>query len=52
MVTKSHKLKYLFDWFFALIMNLILDFTDEVCIERKMNHNFELEKSKTQKIVN
>jgi len=51
-VTKSHKLKYHFAWFFALIMKQSLDFTEELCIERKVNNNFELEKSKTQKTMN
>jgi len=36
MLTKSHKLKYHFDWIFTLIMNLSLDFTVNVCIERKV----------------
>jgi len=48
-VTKSHKLKYHFAWFFTLIMNQSLDFTEEVCTEIKVNHNFEIEKSKTKK---
>ena len=52
MDTKSHKRIYHFAWFFALIMKLCLDFTDEVCVERKVNNNFELKKMKTQKTVN
>jgi len=33
-------------------MKLCLDFTEEVCEERKVNNNFELKKMKTQKTVN
>jgi len=50
--TKSHKLKYHFDWIFTLIMNLSLDFTVNVFIERKGNNNFEFKKTLTQKTTN
>jgi len=52
MFTKSHKLKYHFARISALIMNLSLDFTVNVCIERKVNNNFELKKTLTQKTTN
>jgi len=52
MFTKSHKLKYHFDWIFTLIMNLSLDFTVNVFIERKVNNNFEFKKTLTQKTTN
>jgi len=50
--TKSHKQIYHFAWFFALIMKLCLDFTEELCAEIKVNNNFEFQKLKTQKKVN
>jgi hypothetical protein len=39
-VTKSYKIKYHFAWIFTLIMNLSLDFTVNVCIERKVRKKF------------
>ena len=52
MFIKSHKLKYHFAWIFMLIMNLSLDFTVNVCLERKVNNNFEFKKTLTQKTMN
>jgi len=29
-------------------MNLFLDFTEEICAKRKMNHNFEIKKTQNK----
>jgi len=50
--TKYNKLKYHIDWIFTLIMNLSLDFTVNVFIERKVKNKFSPQKIKLKKTVN